>query len=402
MRLATTLSVVASIIPFLSLLAFAKDPYVYFYRNNNAHIAYKGDVSVTWENTGRAGQACTFELGPQNHSWFYVGVHPSWDPNPYFFEVNHAASVSCSITGDNCVDIDEAEGSFFTWTTDEIYNLNYYSSAFVLDSSRGRYGVYEPQRTVDFEEATYTKTRLDGERGYRIELGDSSWSTNHTDAPEMTLDNRIEAYEQEYDINGCFLNPRTRVNLVPFEWTGIHDSFSIDFTFTNEKAVATFNLKFNDTDMTLRFEGTRNSTTVTNEYWGYPDINLVDFDEDMPKFEWVTGGEIDFENPPGASTSTTSRRTFTTPTSTEESPDEPTSAPAPTATDDEEPTPTDSDTTGTLTSNPTDGTPEPATSTGEGAPSSTSALPGSSSFLRVDFGIVYGAVVAAALGCLFL
>ncbi|KAF3221898.1 hypothetical protein TWF679_007113 [Orbilia oligospora] len=159
-------------------------------------------------------------MGPQNHSWFYVGVHPNWDPNPLFFELKHLSSVKCNSRGENCVDFDSTtSGGFFVYTDDEIYNLEFASSVIELNFDRGDSGE-----------------------------------------------------------------------------TGIHDDFGVDFTFTNNKAKASFYLKANRTEMTLIFTGNRNVSEITNELWNYPEIDLDTSDPETPEFKWRGGGAVAFGN----------------------------------------------------------------------------------------------------------
>ncbi|KAK6531076.1 hypothetical protein TWF281_007902 [Arthrobotrys megalospora] len=277
--------------------SFAENAFVYQYRNRNAHIAYKGDVSITWNTFTRKGDPCTIQMGPQNHSWFYVGVHPNWDPNPLFFELNHLSSVKCNSRGENCVDFDStASGGFFVYTNDEIYNLEFASSAIELNFDRGESGEYELQRTVDFAKAKTSKAKLDGDDGYRVQLGKDSWLNNNTYEPSVTLDykgnkGRIRDFE-----NGCFLDPKYGIDFMKQEWTGIHDDFGIDFTFTNDKAKASFYLKANRTEMTLTFTGDRNISDITNELWDYPEIDLDTRDPQTPGFNWRDGGAVAFED----------------------------------------------------------------------------------------------------------
>ncbi|KAK6515199.1 hypothetical protein TWF506_007544 [Arthrobotrys conoides] len=274
----------------------AGNAFVYQYKNQNAHIAYKGDVSITWNTFTKNGDPCTIQMGPQNHSWFYVGVHPNWDPNPLFFELKHLSSVRCNSRGENCVDYDSttSTGGFFVWTNDEIYNLEFASSVIELNFDRGDSGEYELQRTVDFGKAKIGKGKLDGGDGYRVQLGKDSWLNNNTYEPGVTLDykgnkGRLRDFE-----NGCFLDPKYSIDYMKQEWTGIHDDFGVDFTFTNNKAKASFYLKANRTEMTLTFTGNRNISDITNELWDYPEIDLDTSDPDTPGFKWRGGGSVAF------------------------------------------------------------------------------------------------------------
>ncbi|KAF3113445.1 hypothetical protein TWF102_000105 [Orbilia oligospora] len=276
---------------------FAANAFVYQYKNQNAHIAYKGDVSITWNTFTKNGDPCTIQMGPQNHSWFYVGVHPNWDPNPLFFELKHLSSVKCNSRGENCVDFDSAtSGGFFVYTNDEIYNLEFASSVIDLNFDRGDSGEYELQRTVDFGKSEIGKVKFEGSDGYRVQLGKDSWLNNNTYEPSVTLDykgnkGRLRDFE-----NGCFLDPKYSLDFMKQEWTGIHDDFGVDFTFTNNKAKASFYLKANRTEMTLTFTGNRNVSEITNELWNYPEIDLDTSDPETPGFKWRGGGAVAFGN----------------------------------------------------------------------------------------------------------
>ncbi|KAK6329652.1 hypothetical protein TWF730_006199 [Orbilia blumenaviensis] len=286
---------ITTLLLLFTLPTHAANPFVYQYRNENAHIAYKGDVSITWNTFTKAGNPCTIQLGPQNHSWFYIGLHPNWDPNPLFFELSHVSSVKCDSRGENCVDFDSTTSKgFFIYTNDEIYNLEFASSVVELNFDRGESGEYELQRTVDFGKAKVGRVDgLDGdgdEKGYRVQLGKDSWLNNNTYEPGVTLDYQGNQGKVRDFENGCFLDPKYSIDFMTLEWTGIHDDFGIDFTFTNQAAKASFYLKANRTEMTLTFTGKRNISENTNQLWDYPEIDLDTSDPDMPGFNWRGGG----------------------------------------------------------------------------------------------------------------
>ncbi|RVD84044.1 uncharacterized protein DFL_005813 [Arthrobotrys flagrans] len=234
-------------------------------------------------------------MGPQNHSWFYVGVHPNWDPNPLFFEINHLSSVKCNSRGENCVDFDSTTSrGLFVYTNDEIYNLEFASSVIKLNFDRGESGEYELERTVGFGKTKISKVKLDGDDGYRVQLGKDSWLNNNTYKPSVALDYKgNEGHTQDFK-NRCFLDPKYSLNFMKQEWTGIHDDFGVDFTFSNNSAKASFYLKANRTEMTLVFTGKRNISEITNKLWDYPEIDLDTSDPETPAFNWRSGGAVAF------------------------------------------------------------------------------------------------------------
>lgn len=206
-----------------TLICVASAQWVDSSGNDNAHIAYDGDISLTWKSTGREGQECNFKLGPQNHSYFYVGVSDRWNPSPFFFEIEHTSSVSCNSDGTNCTDIKESNDRFFTWTNDEIYNLDFSSAILEPDyNSETMKNDWQLQRTVDMDKAKISRAKLEGEDGYRVQLDKSSWLNNHTWEPGMTINNGddSDAYKE-----GCYLRGSTYTNILQFEWYANHVHF---------------------------------------------------------------------------------------------------------------------------------------------------------------------------------
>ncbi|KAF3920782.1 hypothetical protein ABW20_dc0105317 [Dactylellina cionopaga] len=360
---------VASLLPWRSLAAA---PFVYQYLNDNAHIAYKGDVEISWKSFNGRDEPCTLTLGPQNHSWFFVGIHPDWDPNPLFFELQHISSTSCNSRGENCTDANEDAGGLFVYTNDDIYNLEFASSVVELNFDRGEDGDWELQRTVDFKNAKYSKTQLGGKDGYRVQLDKSSWLNNNTFDPSMSLDNQKYDDGDDDFLNDCHLDP-DGTDFVAFKWTGIWDDFGVDFSFTNDKAKASFYVKANKTEMTLTFTGDRNISTITNERFDFPEIDL-DTSGQRPAFSWRSGGAVDFNSEPPSETDGPD----STPTETESM--EPTTSSTrrqlftSTTSSSEEPTSTESDLGGTVSStSATETTP----TTSSSAPSSATSVPSS-------------------------
>ncbi|KAK6332293.1 hypothetical protein TWF696_003013 [Orbilia brochopaga] len=278
-------------IPWLPLVAAA---FVYQPGNQNAHIAYEGDISVTWRTVTRSGHDCTLRLGPQNHSWFYVGVHPSWDLNPLFFEISHVSSVVCGLTGGQCVDYEgggERRRGETVYTNDEIYNLDFASSVGVV----GRDGTVEGRRVVDFGRAEVVSASKDGgEEGYLVRFGRESWLEVGGVEEGVVLRYRGEEQEILELEERCFLDAASSRNLLKFNWTGAHDDFSVQFSFTNSYANATFYLKLNKTEMTLSFTGARNISDVTNSDWNLPEVDLDTSNRQVPRFKWRTGGPVIF------------------------------------------------------------------------------------------------------------
>ncbi|KAF3924052.1 hypothetical protein ABW21_db0207663 [Orbilia brochopaga] len=282
---------------FPSLLPLAAAAFVYQPGNENAHIAYEGDVSAIWRTVTRSGHDCTLRLGPQNHSWFYVGVHPDWDPNPIFFEISHVSSTVCDLTGERCVDYEgggERRRGETVYTHDEIYGLDFAS---------------EVQRALDFGKAQIDRDGFFGEDGYVVRLERESWLENSTFEKGVVLRYRGAEQEELELEEKCFLDAESSSNLLKFKWTGVHDDFSVHFSFTNNYANATFYIKLDKTELTLTFTGSRNRSDETNSDWNLPEVDLDTSNRQVPRFNWRTGGPVVFSTESATATSTATHET---------------------------------------------------------------------------------------------
>jgi len=223
-------------------------------------------------------------------------VHPSWDPNPFFFEVYHEASTSCGFEDSDCVYIVPTKRQII-WTDDEIYNLDFTTAAEACYSGGKPCGTAETNwyyalaQTFDFSRASISQTQISGETGYSVVFPNTSWVSNGTIVPLV--------YLAENDDGGTALTDsdcRISDTGIEVEWNTTQHNFSGTLNFTNTTAAVSLSLTGPSFELTLTITGTRNlSANNTNSNWGnFPEIQLDTSNATLPTFEFINGTRTRF------------------------------------------------------------------------------------------------------------
>jgi len=160
--------------------------------NEAFYIEYEGNVSATY--TLLSNPNCTYDLGPQNTSFLYIGAHATWDSNPFFFELYHDTSVSCGLFGGKCTNLRKRdEKQQVVYTTDEIFNLDFVTAGRVCYKDGQACGstavnpYYVADEVINLHEANVTRMQYADGLGYSVLLDKGAWSGNGTITPHVDL-----------------------------------------------------------------------------------------------------------------------------------------------------------------------------------------------------------------------
>jgi hypothetical protein len=169
--------------------------------NGSQFLIFNGSVSASVTYPSDIQDVCEARtLGPYLKSYLYVGLNPSWDTNPFFFELFHRAS--------------DSTGTLLGGLTEDlVYNLDFASSAYACWRNSGKpcswYETqwhYQPEILLDLTKANVkTVTTGSGEEGYEITGDETSYIKNET---ERATVNGVDVADGCYSQKG-------------FSWTGL-------------------------------------------------------------------------------------------------------------------------------------------------------------------------------------
>ncbi|KAH7122767.1 hypothetical protein B0J11DRAFT_569511 [Dendryphion nanum] len=237
------------------------------------------DGTVSGFTTYPPGPNCvTDNMGPYNKSYLYVGVNPSWDPNPFFFELYHLATETVSNIGG--------------WTNNDIYNLDFASSAYSCWNSDGnpcRYldssYHYVPEILLDLKKSTVKKTKVGDADGYSVVGDEKSYIRNETRRAAV---NRVDI------ASGC--------SQLFFSWNdqlaawNESISWTYQISFSNFTGTAAIKTTIAGNTLDLTFQGVRNATYSSS----VPNIELITENDSSPGFRYSNDSTIYFRNVSGS------------------------------------------------------------------------------------------------------
>ncbi|KAF2679576.1 hypothetical protein K458DRAFT_460738 [Lentithecium fluviatile CBS 122367] len=241
------------------------------------YLGFNGTVSgsVTYANPTDTCESKTIE--PLVNAYIYVGVNPEWDTNPFYFEIYHLTS-------------DYEVSRFVTFTDDDIFNLEFASSAYACWGRSSepcgalQYNpVWEPEIMLDLKKASLKRVDLEGGQGYEITGDEATYMKNET----------LRATVNGVDVvSSCYQDGHSSNSWRGWVWNET-TSWSYTITFNNVTASGSIKTTQGDSTMELSLTGSR----ITNET--FPNIELVTDDESKPQFRYSNDSEIHFRNASG-------------------------------------------------------------------------------------------------------
>ena len=150
-------------------------------------ITYSGTVSGSW--TPPSNSTCKAQtVSPEKGSYLFVGVYPSWDSNPFFFELEHLLSEGADSK------LIRSRDSFLHskrqfLTSDDLYNLDFASAGVHCQKDGKDCGYFEfnpyfqKLEFLDLHKASVERVPVNGTTGYRVQGDEKTWVANGTRDP---------------------------------------------------------------------------------------------------------------------------------------------------------------------------------------------------------------------------
>ncbi|KAF2012517.1 hypothetical protein BU24DRAFT_494510 [Aaosphaeria arxii CBS 175.79] len=294
--LATSLATVGSLLSVADAISRVTSS---IEENGSQYLGFNGTISA--KTTYPSSGSCDETFGPFAKSYFYVGLNPPWDSNPFFFELYHLAS--------------EGSGGPVTFTKDDVYNLDFGSSGYVCYSEGKPCGYfetvwyYQSEILLDLTKAAVKKTKVGNEDGYEISGDQKTYLKNETERQSLNrvdVDSECGQFNWNYD----------------FSIWNETSTWSYTFSFSNTTATGSIKTTLGENSMEITYTGER-MTNATE----HPNIELVSTDDSKPQFRFSNDSDIHFKNSTHgewlvsaeefpAESSSSSRAGFAAPTST--------------------------------------------------------------------------------------